>query len=49
MPGTGQKIVNPEYLKSYKPDIVIIMNSVYYKEISGALYKMGLTPELLTL
>ena len=31
--GTGQKIVAPEFLKGYRPDIIIIMNPVYTEEI----------------
>jgi hypothetical protein len=46
MAGTGQEIVSPEFLKEYKPDIVIIMNPIYYSEIEGDLQKLGLSPEL---
>jgi hypothetical protein len=48
MAGTGQKIVAPDFLKEYKPDAVIIMNPIYKKEISENLYRLGLTPEILT-
>jgi hypothetical protein len=47
--GTGQLIVAPEFLRDYQPDIVIIMNSIYRKEIQMDLSKMGLTPEILAL
>jgi SAM-dependent methyltransferase len=49
MPGTGHMIVGPEFLKDYRPDIVIIMNAIYFDEISKNLSKMGLNPEILTL
>ncbi len=47
--GTGQQIVSPEFLQSYKPDIVIIMNPVYKNEVSQDLSDKGLHPEILTI
>ncbi len=47
VPGTGQKIVKPRFLKKYKPDKVIIMNPVYYQEIKKDLENMGLSTHLL--
>jgi hypothetical protein len=41
--------VGPEYRKKYKPDVVIIMNSVYTEEIRKMLSDMGLEPELIPL
>ncbi len=46
MAGTGQEIVSPEFLKEYRPDIVIIMNPIYCAEIQADLHKLGLAPEL---
>jgi len=46
MAGTGQEIVSPEFLKEYKPDIVIVMNPIYCAEIEADLRKLGLAPEL---
>jgi hypothetical protein len=48
MAGTGQEIVAPDFLKSYRPDVVIIMNPVYLQEITQNLAGMGLTPEIMT-
>ena len=47
IPGAGKQILSPESLKTYKPDVVIIMNPVYLEEIKQALCKMGLFPELI--
>ena len=47
MAGTGQEIVAPEFLQSYKPDIVIVMNPIYCDEISRDLERMGITAELM--
>ena len=48
MPGSGLEIVGPEFLREYKPDVVIIMNAIYEDEISRSLHEMGLGPEVLT-
>lgn len=47
MPGTGQEIVPPEFLAKYRPDTVIIMNSLYRNEIEAALSEMGVSPEIM--
>jgi SAM-dependent methyltransferase len=44
--GTGQQIVPPDFLTDYKPDIVIVMNPVYEREIRSYIKKMGLSPSL---
>jgi hypothetical protein len=48
MAGNGQKIVAPDFLRDYKPDVVIIMNPIYYEEIQQDLSHLGLNPKLLT-
>jgi hypothetical protein len=49
IPGIGKQYVGPDYLVDYKPDVVIIMNSVYMEEIRKMLNERGLDPELLGL
>jgi SAM-dependent methyltransferase len=46
--GLGQETVAPEFLHSYKPDTVIIMNPIYREEITSILDEMGLAVEILT-
>jgi SAM-dependent methyltransferase len=46
--GKGQEIVAPEFLREYRPDIVIAMNPVYEQEIGKQLAEMGLRPTLLS-
>ena len=46
--GVGKQIKSPIFLKKYKPDIVIIMNPVYYNEIKKDLADMDLFPEIIT-
>lgn len=45
--GNGQKIVSPKFLKELVPDVVIVMNPIYMKEIQKDLNDMGLYPDLL--
>ena len=45
--GTGQEIVAPEFLKEYKPDVVIVMNPIYCDEIRRDLRTLNQTPELI--
>jgi hypothetical protein len=46
MPGTGQEIVGPAQLSEIRPDVVVVMNSVYVPEIKAMLAELGLNPEL---
>jgi SAM-dependent methyltransferase len=45
--GSGQKIVPPEFLQEYQPDIVIIMNPIYEEEIRSLTQSMGINAELI--
>jgi SAM-dependent methyltransferase len=47
MAGTGQEIVGPDFLKEYRPDVVIVMNPIYEDEIRRITEGLGLTPEFL--
>jgi len=44
--GFGQKVVLPETLHEYQPDVVIVMNPIYLNEIRDQLDQMGLHPLL---
>lgn len=44
IPGTGQEVVGPHFLREYGPDRVIIMNPIYRNEITADLESMGLAP-----
>ncbi len=46
MAGTGQRIVPPEFLKEYRPDVVIVMNPIYADEIRRDLEAMDIDAEL---
>ncbi len=45
--GTGQQIVAPEFLKDYRPDVIIVMSPIYLPEIGAQLDSMGVHPESL--
>ena len=49
MSGTGHKIVGPEFLKEYQPDVVVVMNGIYCEEIGKNLQEMGLHPQMVAL
>jgi hypothetical protein len=46
IPGIGSRYVQPGFLAAYQPDVVIIMNGVYEKEITASLHTMGVNPEV---
>ena len=43
MPGSGHEIVGPDAMRSYKPDVVIVMNPIYCEEIAADLAALGIT------
>ncbi len=47
MAGTGQEIVLPEFLTTYKPDVVIVMNPIYLGEIGQDLKRLGVSPQVI--
>lgn len=47
MAGTGQRIVGPEFLKSYQPDAVVVMNPIYCDEIQQTLNELDVNARLL--
>jgi len=48
MAGTGQKVVAPEFLREYRPDVVVAMNGIYRDEIQADLDALGIEAELRT-
>ncbi len=45
VPGCAQKIVPPEFLSSYQPDVVILSNALYEQEIREQSRQLGLRSE----
>ena len=44
--GTGQRIVPPEFLHKYQPDVILIMNPIYKDEIHSMLDQVGMDAEI---
>jgi hypothetical protein len=44
--GSGQEIVEPQFLTQYQADVIILMNPVYRAEIEQMMLDMGLTAEI---
>jgi len=47
LPGASKKIMPPEFLKEYKPDVTIVMNPIYCNEIRQMLDNMEVTTEVI--
>jgi hypothetical protein len=47
VPGTGQKIVAPEFLAEYQPHKIIITNALYEAEMKNQASKLGVTAEFI--
>ncbi len=44
--GTGARIVPPEFLREYRPDVVVVLNPSYQAEIRARLDELGISAEL---
>jgi predicted phosphoribosyltransferase len=49
LPGTGQQIVAPSFLRDYRPDNVVIMNPVYRDEVVRELARQQCAPRVCTI
>jgi hypothetical protein len=49
LPGTGQRIVAPAFLRDYRPDNVIVMNPVYREEAARELARQRCEPRIYTI
>ena len=47
IPKVGKKILPPEYLKEYQPDITYVMNPIYLNEISQNIENMGISTKII--
>ncbi len=45
--GTGQTIVSPEFLTTYQPDVVVLMNANYQQEIGQQLAHLGINADIM--
>ena len=49
IPGTGQKVVSPDFLTQYRPDVLLIANPNYREEISRHVATLGVAPALFSI
>jgi 2-polyprenyl-3-methyl-5-hydroxy-6-metoxy-1,4-benzoquinol methylase len=49
LPSIGHKIVNPEYLIENKPELLLIMNSIYEKEIKETVNELDVKTNIISL
>jgi SAM-dependent methyltransferase len=47
LPGTGQRVVAPEFLKEFQPQTVVVMNPMYRQEVESELRTLGVVTEVL--
>ncbi|HEY2548894.1 MAG TPA: class I SAM-dependent methyltransferase [Candidatus Acidoferrum sp.] len=48
IPGTGQEVVAPEFLREYRPDILLLTNPTYEEEVRKKVEEMHISCEFLT-
>jgi SAM-dependent methyltransferase len=49
LPGTGQRIVAPAFLREYRPDNVVIMNPIYLREVEHELARQRCEAKVYTI
>lgn len=47
IPGSGQKVVSPEFLREYRPDILLLTNPTYEGEVRKQMEEMGVKCDFL--
>jgi hypothetical protein len=48
IPGVAREVMAPEYLATYRPDVILVMNPIYRAEIAEMVRKMQLDPAIKT-
>lgn len=48
IPGTGQRVVSPDFLRQFQPDVLVIANSNYRAEIERQVQELGVRPDILS-
>jgi SAM-dependent methyltransferase len=46
LPGTGQRIVSPAFLREFQPNVVVLMNPIYRGEVEAQLRELGVGAEI---
>jgi hypothetical protein len=48
LPGLAQRVVGPDFLKTFKPDVVVLMNPLYRKEIQEILERFDIKATIMS-
>jgi len=48
VPGSGHRVVSPEFLKTYRPDVILVMNPVYETEVNRQTLELGLSGQVVS-
>ena len=48
IPGTGKQIMPPEFLKTFNPDVTIVMNPAYRDEIKQMIDDLGISTQIIS-
>ncbi|MCP4270313.1 MAG: methyltransferase domain-containing protein [Candidatus Brocadiaceae bacterium] len=48
IPGTGQRIVSPEFLCEYRPGLIIVMNPIYVNEVNQITRNMNVDTKVIS-
>jgi SAM-dependent methyltransferase len=46
LPGTGQRIVSPAFLREFQPGVVVLMNPIYRREVEAQLRALGVGADI---
>ncbi len=49
IPGSAQQIVSPDFLTTYQPDSILIMNDIYRQEIQNCLLSLNVPARIISL
>jgi SAM-dependent methyltransferase len=49
LPGTGHRVIAPEALSGYDPDLIVVMNPLYRDEVCRSLGDLGISAEVIAL
>jgi len=48
VPGTGQQVVPPDYLRPYQPNLILLMNPIYESEVRAHVGQLGIDASVVT-
>jgi len=46
VPGTGQRVLAPDFLRQYRPHVILLPNAIYAEEVRQQIGALGITATL---